>query len=173
MKVLLLMAAMIVTLSANAQKILQGSKPSLKGEAKINLKLDLTDTRIDNKSIADWLEYRQAEQPDYNAKDELEKELKPEIQEKIVKELNDKLGKKGAFVTINGSAKYTLLVCPVSIKKNGKNTNECSILDENGNVLVKFLASGSGGTFGSMANLIGDGYENSGSKMASFVAKCF
>ena len=69
--------------------------------------------------------------------------------------------------------KYTLVVRPLAVSKKGCNNNECSILDESGNVLVKFSASGSGGVFGSMANLWGDGYADSGKEIASFVAKCF
>lgn len=172
-KVLFLLASMFVALSAGAQKVMEGTAPSLKGETKINVKIDFSETKIENKSIAEWLEYRQAEQPDYSAKDELEKELKPALTEKIIKALNKKLEKKGAYVTLNGSAKYTLMVYPVSISKKGKNTNTCSLLDENGTALVKFSVSGSGGTFGSMANLWGDGYGDSGKKIASFVEKCF
>ena len=143
-KVLFLLALMFVALSAGAQKVMEGTAPSLKGETKINVKIDFSETKIENKSIAEWLEYRQAEQPDYSA-----------------------------YVTLNGSAKYTLMVYPVSISKKGKNTNMCSLLDENGTALVKFSVSGSGGTFGSMANLWGDGYGDSGKKIASFVEKCF
>lgn len=31
--------------------------------------------RIDGKGVEDWLSYRQIEQPEYNAADELEKEI--------------------------------------------------------------------------------------------------
>lgn len=84
----------MVTLTTDAQKILDGAIPSLKGEGKINLKIDFSETKIDNKSIADWLEYRQATQPKYDAQKELEEELKPVVQEKILKILNNKLSKK-------------------------------------------------------------------------------
>ena len=67
-KILLFLAAIMVTLPMGAQKILEGTKPSLKGVNKINLKIDFSETKIDNKSIADWLEYRQASQPKYDAK---------------------------------------------------------------------------------------------------------
>lgn len=172
-KVLFLLASMFIALSAEAQKIMEGSAPSLKGETKINLKIDFSETKIENKSFAEWLEYRQAEQPRYNAEDELEKELKPTLTDNIIKALNKKLEKKGAYVTLNGSAKYTLMVYPLSISKKGKNTNTCCLLNEAGTVLVKFSVSGSGGTFGSMSNLWGDGYRDSGKKIATFVGKCF
>ena len=119
------------------------------------------------------MEYRQASQPKYNAKNELENELKPVVQEKVIKSLNNKLSKKGAFVTLNSNAKYTLLVKPVSVSMKGDNTNDCYILDEFGNILVKFHISGSGGHWGTMSNLWGDGYEDSAKRIASFVVKCF
>lgn len=172
-KIALILMAIMVTLTTDAQKILDGSIPSLKGEGKINLKIDFSETKIDNKSIADWLEYRQATQPKYDAQKELENELKPVVQEKILKVLNNKLSKKGAFVTINTNAKYTLSVKTISVSKKGDNTNECYILDEDGNALVKFQISGSGGHWGSMSNLWGDGYEDAAKKIASFILKCF
>ena len=111
-KILLFLIVIMVTLTVGAQKILEGTKPSLKGVNKISLKIDFSETKIDNKTVADWLEYRQASQPKYNAKNELENELKPVVQEKVIKSLNDKLSKKGAFVTLNSNAKsVTTLVC--------------------------------------------------------------
>ena len=86
---------------------------------------------------------------------------------------DNKLSKKGAFVTINTNAKYTLSVKPISVSKKGDNTNECYILDEDGNALVKFQISGSGGHWGSMSNLWGDGYEDAAKSLASFILKCF
>lgn len=172
-KILFFLVAIMVTLTIGAQKVLEGSKPSLKGVNKISLKIDFSETKIDNKSIADWLEYRQASQPKYDAKKELENELKPVVQEKVIKSLNNKLSKKGAFVTLNSNAKYTLLVKPVSVSMKGDNTNDCYIVDEFGNILVKFHISGSGGHWGTMSNLWGDGYEDSAKSIASFVVKCF
>lgn len=172
-KIVLFLVAIMVALTADAQKIIESKIPSLKGESKINIKIDFSETKIDNKSIADWLEYRQATQPKYDAKKELEDELEPVVQKKIVKNLNDKLSRKGAFVTINSNAKYTLSVKPISVSKKGDNTNEYCILDETGNVLVKFQISGSGGHWGSMSNLWGDGYEDAAKRLASFMVKCF
>lgn len=124
-KILLFLIVIMVTLTVGAQKILEGTKPSLKGVNKIRLKIDFSETKIDNKTVADWLEYRQASQPKYNAKNELENELKPVVQEKVIKSLNNKLSKKGAFVTLNSNAKYTLLVKPVSVSMKGDITS-CS-----------------------------------------------
>ena len=42
-KILLFLAAIMVTLPMGAQKILEGTKPSLKGVNKINLKIDFSE----------------------------------------------------------------------------------------------------------------------------------
>ncbi len=173
-KALFLLAAVLITLSAGASsKVLSGTAPSLQGVTKINLKFDYSNLLIEKKAIADWLEYRQATQPNYDAEEELEKQIKPNLQEKIIDALNSKLEKQKAFVTTNGSADYTIVVRPLTINKNGTNTNTCCILDKDGNVLVEFSAMGKGGKWGSLSNLVGDGYKNSGKEIASFVAKCF
>lgn len=172
-KALFLLTAVLISLSANAVEIIDGSIPSLLGETKINLKLDYSGVMIDNKTVDEWLEYRQADQPIYDAKEELEKGIKVAVQEKIVKAINNKLREKRVYVTTNGSARYTILVCPLSISQKGKNSNFCFIQDEKGNVLVSFTVNGKGGKWGSMVNLVGDGYGESGNDIASLVAECF
>ncbi len=172
-KVLMMLAIMLVTLTANAQRIIEGTFPSLKGQTKINLVIDYSNLVIANMSIRDWLECRQAEQPDYSAVNELEKELKPTVQEKLVEQINKKLQKRNAYIVTNNSAEYTLNVAPHDVAKKGNNKNECSILDKEGKVLVKFVVSGKGGTFGSMSNLWGDGYKDSGKKLGGILADCF
>lgn len=172
-KGLLFVATLLLTLNVDAQKVVDGSIPSLKGENKINLKIDFSETLIDNKSIEDWLEYRQATQPKDDAKKELESELKPVAKQKLTDILNDKFQKNGVFFTNNNNAKYTLIVKPVNVSMKGNNTNECSIIDDANKVLVKFQVVGSGGRLGSMRNLWGDGYDDTAKKIASFIKKCF
>ncbi len=172
-KALFLLAAMLITLSAEARAKLVYGSASLNGETKINLRFDYSNTKIDNRQIAEWLEYRQAEQPGYDAVNELEKGIKPTLQGMVAKAINSKLKKKGAFVTTNGSANYTVLVCPITISKKGSNTNTCYILNKDGDVLMEFTVKGRGGRWGSMSNLVGDGYADSGKDIASLVAKCF
>lgn len=174
MKNLFLTATMlVVALSTHAQKIFKGEMPSLKGEKKINLVIDYSKITIDDKTVSDWLEYRQAMQPDYNAKDELEKELKPALTEAFVTNVNKKLEKCGAYLADSKDANYTLILIPYNVKKKGDNMNTCVITDKTGKEIVSIDVKGSGGTFGSMSNLWGDGYSNTGGKLGSFLAKYF
>lgn len=155
-----------------AQKVISGKFPSLKTEKKLNIQLDYSKMTIAKMSISDWLEYRQASQPGYDAKVELEEQLKPSLKEHLLSAFNDKMDDEIFFVE-NGSANYTLKFVVMNVDKKGDNTNECTILDKNGNSLVTFLVKGSGGTFGSMENLWGDGYESTGKKLARILdSKC-
>lgn len=169
-KFMLIAAAMVMTLAANAQKVIyEGKAPSLKGERKINIKVDFSEMKIDKKDVADWLEARQAEQPEYNAKDELEKELKPAVNEKLVEGVNDKLKKVNAYLTTNANANYTVVVKPQQVAKKGNNVNKCLILDKSGNTVIAFELTGKGGTFGSMSNLWGDGYGDAGKELGKIL----
>lgn len=170
-KIISLAAALLLTLCVNAQKVIfEGKAPSLKGEKKINLVVDFSEMTIDDKNVADWLKARQAEQPDYDAKNELENELKPSILEHVVDGVNSKLKSAKAYVAVNTKTDYTVVVKPLQIKRKGTNVNKCSVVDKNGNTLVAFEVKGKGGTFGSMANLFGDGYKDSGKNLGKILA---
>lgn len=172
-KIVIMIAVLFTTMAANAQKVLEGAFPSLKGQTKINLVIDYSEIKIAGKSESDWLGYRQTEQPDYNAKDELEKDLKPTVQENLVEQTNEKLKKFNAFLVTDNSGEYTLKVTPKDVAKKGNNIDVCSILDKDGKVLVKFQIKGSGGTFGTMNNLWGDGFKDSGKQLGNAMVKCF
>ena len=172
-KTIAIMATLFVSMTVNAQKLLQGDYPSLSGQTRINLVIDYSQMTIAKKSVADWLAFRQAEQPQYNATDELEKELKVAVQANLVKQVNDKLEKHGAFLVTDGSGNYTLTVYPKEVTRKGSNEDDCAICDKSGKCLVSFRIKGSGGIFGSMANLWGDGFKDSGKQLGMAMKKCF
>ncbi len=170
-KIISLAAALLLTLCVNAQKVIfEGKAPSLKGEKKLNLVVDFSEMTIDDKNVADWLKARQAEQPEYDAKNELENELKPSVLEHVVDGVNSKLKSAKAYVVVNAKTDYTVVVKPLQIRRKGTNVNKCSVVDKNGNTLVVFEVKGKGGTFGSMANLWGDGYKDSGKNLGKILA---
>ena len=51
----------------------------LKGQHRIHWTMDWTQLTIEGMKPKEWLEFRQAEQPEYDAKYELESQLKPRI----------------------------------------------------------------------------------------------
>lgn len=174
MKNLIITAIVVCTaISAGAQKITSGAMPSLKGETKINIVYDYSQITIDGKKINEWLEYRQASQPDYDAKNEWENELKPALTGAFAEQVNKKIEKNGAFLAVSKDANYTLTLIPTDVKKKGNNLNICTITDKKGKELVRFEVKGSGGTFGTMANLWGDGYKDTGKAVGGILAKSF
>lgn len=172
-KILLLLIVLAATIGASAQVVTKGDMPSLVGERKINVAFDYSAMTINSMSIADWLEYRQAEQPQYNAEYELESELKPSLTEEFVKAVNKKLARFSVFLVVSKEPRYTLTVVPQNVRRNGDNVTECVLTDKDGNHVATFTVDGSGGTFGSMANLWGDGFRSVGKKVGSLLVPCF
>lgn len=172
-KTLLALFLLVFTMSAEAQTIIRGALPSLTGEVKINFVIDCSRWTIDNKQESDWLEFRQATQPEYDAHKELENELKPALASAFADNVNTRIGKSGAYLAITKDAHYTLTLIPLTVSRKGDNTNECTITDQQGRELVCFTVEGSGGVFGTMANLWGDGYKSTGKKVGKLLTRCF
>lgn len=172
-KILIFLVMLVSAIGADAQVVTKGDMPSLVGERKIKVVFDYSQMTINSLSIADWLEYRQTSQPQYNAENELENELKPSLVEEFVTAVNKKLARFSAFLVTSHDANYTLTVRPQNVRKNGDNVTECTITDRDGNHVVTFTVNGSGGTFGTMANLWGDGYKSVGKKVGNLLVPCF
>lgn len=174
MKRLLFIIMLLVALvGAQAQIVTKGDMPSLVGERKIGVVFDYSQMTINSLSVADWLDYRQTEQPAYNAEKELQNELKPSLQEAFVTAVNKKLARFSVFLVNGKNANYTLTVYPLNVRKNGNNMTECVMTDKAGNHVVTFTVEGNGGTFGTMANLWGDGYKSVGKKVGNLLVPCF
>lgn len=174
MKKLLLIALLItVAIGVSAQVVTKGDMPSLVGERRINVTFDYSKMTINTLDIKEWIDYRQTEQPQYNAEYELENELKPALAEAFTTAVNKKLARFSVFLTSKNEANYTLTVMPQNVQKNGNNVTECTITDKVGKHVVTFTVEGHGGTFGSMANLWGDGFKSVGKKVGNLLVPCF
>src|SRR3712207_8053883 len=96
----------------------------LKNEAKVNVEYIWDDLTIDGKEVKDWLEYRQAEQPEWDAQKEFSEELKPQIGEMIAtanKKLEDKnLYRSEEHTSELQSRQY--LVCRLLLEKKKKSS---------------------------------------------------
>jgi len=142
----------------------EGSFAPLKGMTAFGYAEDWSQLLINGMEVSDWLDYRQFEQPEYDAKKELETELKPSIKN-LREALNEKLGGHIRF-TPGKAQTYKLTISPLNIDKKGNMILECVFSDNSGNQVVKFYVSGRGGTFGSMSNLWGDGFGSAGRRLA-------
>ena len=174
MKRLLFILFVLFSLSINAQKVTEGIFPSLKGQSKINFIIDYSDMTIDKKSVSDWIEYRNAQQPKYDASKELDEELKPVVNEQLLKYINEKLEKHNAFLTKSQDCKYTVVAMPQNVSKKGDNITKFLLKESNSDkTVVSVEVKGSGGTFGSMCNLWSDGFKDTAKKIGSFFSKMF
>lgn len=164
----------VVTLLLIAFQSFAGEKidfSMLKNEVKVNVEYIWNDLSIDGKEVKDWLEYRQAEQPEWDAQKEFSEELKPQIGEMIAT-ANKKLEDKNLYFVKNKSCKYTLKLIPQNIKKKGDNFIKCQLVETDGQKIInEFTIKGDGGVFGSMGNLWGDGFKDAGKKLAKIIKK--
>lgn len=167
--ILLLIVCFMTAVSAQgADKI---SFAFLKGEQGISYVVDWSDLKIAGFSPKNWLEIRQTEQPEYNAKYEYENQLKTRIDD-FISNANDQLEKVGLFLSSEKGRKYTLFIRPQNIERKGNNSIECSFVETvTGKVMAEFVVNGKGGTFGSMSNLWGDGMKSAGKKFGKTVCK--
>lgn len=143
----------------------------LKGETAMSYIVDWSNMTINGLKKSDWIERRNAEEPNFDAKREYETELLPRINDFVAK-ANSEMEKVNLFISAKGGRKYTLYLYPQNITSKGDNAIECVIKETaTGKTMVEFVINGKGGTFGSMSNLWGDGMKNSGKKFGKFICK--
>lgn len=155
-------------------QVFAGSKydfSMLKGETKINVDYDWKSLTIDGKNVSDWLDFRQAEQPKWDARKELKEDLKPQIDE-MISTANKELRSRNMFLKTKCDAKYTLKLIPQNITKKGNNVIKCQLVETSKRKIVQeFTVEGKGGVFGSMGNLWGDGFRDAGKKLGKMIKK--
>ena len=115
-----------------------------------------------------------------NGKEQWE-EAKQEALERIVMMMNEKMTKTRIIFVIdkmtasgdvNITSNYTLYIAPTKLNKKGKNNSDFILkCDKTGEVLGTIETYGSGAHFGSLGNMLGDGYEASGPAVAKFIRK--
>lgn len=143
----------------------------LKGETAMSFVVDWSNLNINGLKKADWIERRNAEQPQYDAKNEYETELLPRIND-FVSSANEQLEKVNLFISPKAGRKYTVYLCPQAFNSKGDNSIECIIKETaTGKTMTEFVINGKGGSFGSMSNLWGDGMKNSGKKFGKLICK--
>lgn len=143
----------------------------LKGEKAIGYVVDWSQLTIDGMSKADWIEKRQADQPDFDANKEYEEELLPSVK-KMFESANDKIKKTGLYFVSGTGKKYTFYFYPQNIKKKGDNNINCIVKETaTGETMVEFNLEGEGGTWGSMGNLWGDGFNDAGEQLGKIIKK--
>ncbi len=143
----------------------------LNGQTMINFDLDWSQLKVKSMSIDDWVAFRQAEQPEYDALEELEKQCKPQVKE-LTQKVNKKLEKIPLALAKKEGCKYTLRIVPLNIDNKGNNELQCTIVEnESQKIIADFVVKGEGGHWGSMSNLWGDGFEHAGETLGNLIYK--
>lgn len=170
---LLLAMLMLGTMATSAREniIVNGSFAKLQNVSKFNIDIDWTNIHINGLNLSEWLRTRNSEQPQYDAESEYQHELKPSWA-KMVESANEKLGGKQIYLLPNSpEQEYTIIVSPHQIDRKGNLEAFCSIVNEDDEVVVKFVLTGKGGVFGTMGNLWGDGFKSAGKNLAKILQK--
>lgn len=165
MKKLFVLILVCFSLSANAQKVLSGSFELPANEKYLALDWDCSQTLFDKKyNEKEWHAIKGDDWPN----------AKKQVIEGIVRDMNEHMIKTRIIAVLPGSelhGAYTLYICPQKLDHKGNNKSTYILRDDNGTELGKAEFNGDGGHWGTFANLMGDGYENAGKKLASLIKK--
>ena len=166
MKKLFVMALLgLFSLTSYAQKVLSGSFELPANEKYLALDWDCSQTLFEKKfTEKEWKSMKGA---DWD-------EAKKEVLEEIIRDMNTKMSKTRVVAVLPGSelqGAYTLYICPHTLDSKGNNKTTYILKDAQGNEIGRTEFKGSGGHWGSFANLMGDGYEDAGEKLASLITK--
>jgi len=157
--------------SMNAQtskKELREILKSLQNEKEIDVTIDMSRVIIHGYSESDFV-YRENLRSDKDWPTLWETEYKPELNQKFMNALNLQIFDYGHSVRFGnfGKAKYQIRLIVSSISEKGDIILNGYIIDrEQQFVLCKLFISGTGGTFGSKVNLMGDGFTRAGKELA-------
>lgn len=179
----ILFVVLLTSLSLWGQKThywISGSPYTLKGTYKLPesekyvlLDFDFSETLFEKRiSVADWAIL--------NGEEEWEK-AKQEALEIIVEVMNKEMTQTRIIFVLNtmnktGTKKidsnYTLFIKPIELNKKGKNKSEFVLKDTStGEILGSVVASGPGVHFGSLGNMLGEGYERNAPVIAKIIQK--
>lgn len=143
----------------------------LKGQHKIGWRMDWSKLTIETLSPDDWVNFRQAEQPQYDAKFELEEQLKPRILD-MVAAANHQLVDEQMFLITDSTTNYTFVFQPLNITKKGNNMVKCYLKEtKTDRTVFEVMVMGRGGVFGSMSNLWGDGFKDAGKRLGKMIVE--
>ncbi len=166
----IVMLSMLAMNSCN-KLIIKGSFAEVQRVNKFNIEMDWSKIHINGLTPYEWIRFRNAEQPIFDAEEEYQTELKPRWID-MVDACNDELNEKQVYLFPNDSRQYyKLIVTPLQIDRNGNIKALCTIKDYNSRVLVIFALTGEGGRVGSMSNLWGDGFKSAGKNLAKILEK--
>ena len=176
-KLILLIFICLSPLMLHAQNIIEvkikGSFVLPESEKYLMLKFDFSETIFEKK-------YNETDWTILNGKEEWES-AKQEALENIVNWMNEKMTKTRIIMVLEKmvssenpafTSNYTLYISPITYSRNGKNKSLFVLKNNNtGEILGTASVSGAGAHFGSLGNLLGEGYEKTAPEVAKRIAK--
>lgn len=173
-KIMLLIGFVLVGFNILAEKPVY---EFLRGETSINLEIDYSKGEYMGMSLDDFIAYRNEEclytqLKGINYADHWEDSIKPELKSELLDDLRDHL-KKIRVCALKCNCKYTLLITILSVSGSGDLETECSFVDTEGDEVQKFVLNINGGHFGTIENLMEDGFENLGEYLGKKISRAF
>jgi len=161
----LILILLMFTVSGFAQKVLSGDFKLPANEKYVTLDWDCSETIFDKKfNEKEWKAVKGDDWP----------EAQKQVIEGIVKDMNNHLTRSRIIAILPGSelkSSYTIFICPIKLDSKGNNKSNYVLKDASGKELGRAQFNGDGGHWGTFANLMGDGYEKAGKKLASLMKK--
>ncbi len=167
MKKLLFICSFLLMSAVGFSQKVTGTFTLPESEKFISIGWDWSDAVIDKKyNEADWVVV--------NGKEYWEN-AKMEVLNLLVREMNSKMEKSRITVISPESdtkTAYTLYICPIKYSKKGDNVSIYRLKENgSGEEIGSCKLSGDGGSIGSVANLLGDGYEEAARQMGKILKK--
>ena len=165
MKKVLFVVFMLVSIPSFSQKTVSGSFELPKEEKYLAVDWDCSQTLFEKK-------HNEKEWESLIGKEEWAK-AKSEALRDIVVEMNSKM--KNSRITVvkrdnELSCNYTMYIAPIKLNRKGDNTSFYILRRNSDGVEVgRVKLGGDGGSIGSLANLIWDGYEEASRKMGRYL----
>lgn len=167
MKKVLLFVFMLISIPGYSQKTISGNFQLPEEEKYLAVDWDCSQTLFEKK-------HNEKEWESLIGKEEWEK-AKSESLSDILVEMNNKMRKARITVvkpTNELKANYTMYIAPIKLNRKGDNTSFYILKRNSDGVEVgRVKLSGDGGSFGSLANLLWDGYEEESRKMGSYLTR--
>lgn len=163
-KLLFISSFLLISAVSYSQKV-TGTFTLPQSEKFVSLAWDWSNTLIDKRlNEKDWASI--------NGEDYWEK-AKLEVLNLISREMNEKMEKSRISVFSPESKRetaYTLYICPIAYSKKGDNKSNYILKEtKTGKEIGRCTIKGDGGSIGSVANLLGDGYEEAARKMGKIL----
>ena len=166
-KLVLLFLLMLMQVTAGYAQKVSGTFTLPENERFISVSWDWSDAVIDKYlNEKDWASV--------NGEKKWET-AKLEAMQLIVREMNSKMDKSRITVISPESERktaYTLYICPIKYSKKGDNQSFYVLKNNStGEEIGRCRLNGDGGRIGTVANLLGDGYEEAARKMGTILVK--